>query len=317
MMFRVKKLLRIVQIVLLVGITTAFSAERAFSQELTLASYNIRYANQGDSLKGDGWDRRGPVVAQLIQFHDFDIVGIQEGIYRQLVDLKEAMPNYDYIGIGRDDGKTAGEFSAIFYKTDKFKLLDKGDFWLSTETDHPNKGWDAALPRICSWGQFQDIKTGNTFFFFNAHFDHVGVEARKESAKLILEKIKSIAGNHQTVLAGDFNVDQNNESYQLLNNSDILTDAYEKAPIKYALNGTFNSFNPNSKTESRIDHIFVTDGFKVSRYGVLTDTYRSPVANDDAAVAANSPRGRAAQFEARLPSDHFPVMIKVELNPSK
>lgn len=284
----------------LLGALATASCQIAYAQELTVATYNIRNANKADSLKGDGWGQRAPVVAQLMQFHDFDVVGTQEGKYGQMLDLKKLMPNYDYVGIGRDDGKQAGEFSAIFYKTDKFKLLNKGDFWLSTETDHPNKGWDAALPRICSWGQFEDIASGNTFYFFNVHFDHVGVEARKESAKLILDKIKSIAGNSPTILAGDFNVDQNNESYHLLNKSTILRDAYDQSPIKYELNGTHNSFNPNSKTGSRIDHIFLTNDFEVSRYGILMDTYRSP-----------------NKEEARLPSDHFPVMIKLELKDAK
>lgn len=284
----------------LLGALATASCQIAYAQELTVATYNIRNANKADSLKGDGWGQRAPVVAQLMQFHDFDVVGTQEGKYGQMLDLKKLMPNYDYVGIGRDDGKQAGEFSAIFYKTDKFKLLNKGDFWLSTETDHPNKGWDAALPRICSWGQFEDIASGNTFYFFNVHFDHVGVEARKESAKLILDKIKSIAGNSPTILAGDFNVDQNNESYHLLNKSTILRDAYDQSPIKYELNGTHNSFNPDSKTGSRIDHIFLTNDFEVSRYGILMDTYRSP-----------------NKEEARLPSDHFPVMIKLELKDAK
>ena len=121
----------------------------------TIATYNIRNANKGDSLAGNGWGQRYPYIAQLIQFHGFDIFGTQEGKYPQLEDLKNAMPGYDYIGIGRDDGKKAGEFSAIFYRTDKFEVLEQGNFWLSTETTYPNKGWDAALPRICTWGKFK------------------------------------------------------------------------------------------------------------------------------------------------------------------
>lgn len=284
---------------LLAGIASIFFQGQVYSQELTVASYNIRYSNEGDSLKGNGWDQRAPVIAQLIQFHDFDIFGTQEGKYGQLLDLKRLMPEYNFIGIGRDDGKQAGEFAAIFYKTDQYKLLDKGDFWLSTETNHPNKGWDAALPRVCSWGHFEDIKSGKTFYFFNVHFDHIGVEARRESAKLILDKIRIMAGDEPTILTGDFNVDQDNESYHLLNDSDILQDAYDKASIRYALNGTYNDFNPNLKTGRRIDHIFLTKDFNVSRYGILLDSYRAP-----------------NKEEARLPSDHFPVMIKIKFEDS-
>ena len=160
------------------------------AQNMVVASYNIRYANKSDSVNGNGWGQRYPIISQLIRFHNFDIFGTQEGKYHQLNDLKKSLPGYDYIGIGRDDGKQEGEFSAIFYKTNKFTLLKKGDFWMSTITDKPNKGWDAALPRICSWGEFKEKQTGFIFYFFNLHMDHIGVQARAESAKLILKKIR-------------------------------------------------------------------------------------------------------------------------------
>ena len=117
------------------------------SQELRVATYNLRYDNPQDSL--NNWQYRKNTVAKLIQFHDFDIFGTQEGLKHQLDYLEAEMPGYTYIGEGRDDGKEAGEYSAIFYKKDLFELLDKGTFWLSEDTTKPNKGWDAALPRIC------------------------------------------------------------------------------------------------------------------------------------------------------------------------
>lgn len=122
---------------------------------LTVASYNLRNANGSDSARGDGWGQRYPVIAQIVQYHDFDIFGTQECFLHQLKDMKEALPGYDYIGVGRDDGKDKGEHSAIFYRTDKFDIVEKGDFWLSETPDVPSKGWDAVLPRICSWGAFQ------------------------------------------------------------------------------------------------------------------------------------------------------------------
>ena len=121
----------------------------------TVASYNLRYANKTDSINGNGWGQRYPVIAKLIQFHGFDIFGSQEGYLAQLNNLKQELPDYDYIGVGRDDGKDAGEHSAIFYRTDKFELIEKGDFWLSETPEKPSIGWDAALPRICSWGHFK------------------------------------------------------------------------------------------------------------------------------------------------------------------
>lgn len=231
-------------------------------------------------------------------------------------DLKQAMPGYDYIGVGRDDGKQAGEHSAIFYRTDKFEVLDHGDFWLSEIQDRPNKGWDAVLPRICTWGEFRDKKTGFIFLFFNLHMDHVGVQARAESAKLILQKIKDFPKELPAILTGDFNVDQNNESYKLLDNSGIMRDSYEIADLRYVPNGTFNAFYTDRKTDERIDHLFLTSDFKVKKYGVLTDTYRSEI--KESAVKeqnGNFPKEVSLQkYEARVPSDHFPVMIVVEMD---
>lgn len=284
------------------------------AQRINVATYNMRNDNnKEDSLRGDGWGQRFPVIASLIRFHDFDIFGTQECLYHQLVNIKDSLPGYDFIGIGRDDGKRAGEHSAIFYKTGRFQLLDHGDFWLSAVTDRPNKGWDAVLPRICSWGQFKDKQTGFVFYFFNLHMDHVGVVARAESAKLVLAKVKEIAGNKPALLTGDFNVDQHSESYGVIHNSGVMKDAYEVTAVRYALNGTFNSFRSDSKTDSRIDHIFLTKQFKVSRYGILTDTYRSKRPEETAADAANFPKEvKLSKYIAREPSDHFPVMAVLE-----
>lgn len=286
------------------------------AETMVVATFNIRNANAGDSTNGNGWGQRYPYIAQLVQFHGFEIFGTQEGKYPQLQDLKAAMPGYDYIGIGRDDGKQAGEFSAIFYRTDRFEVLDHGDFWLSTDTSYPNKGWDAALPRICTWGKFKDKRSGFEFIYFNLHMDHVGVQARAESAKLILQKVKEQPAHIPVILSGDFNVDQNSESYALLNNSGVMRDAYEMARFRYAPNGTFNGFHPDRFTTSRIDHIFLSDDFTVLKYGVLTDSYRTPVAESNIEEKnGNFPKEVSMQkYEARMPSDHFPVMIQVEFN---
>ncbi|RHJ94943.1 endonuclease/exonuclease/phosphatase family protein [Parabacteroides bouchesdurhonensis] len=281
---------------------------------MVVATYNLRYANEGDSAKGNGWGQRYPYIAQLIQFHGFDIFGTQEGLYHQLEDLKKAMPAYDYIGIGRDDGKLEGEHSAIFYRTDKFEVLEHGDFWLSTITDRPNKGWDAVLPRICTWGKFRDKETGFTFLFFNLHMDHVGVQARAESAKLILSKIRALPEQLPVILTGDFNVSQKSDAYKLLDSSGILRDSYEIADFRYAPNGTFNGFHTDRKTGSRIDHLFLTNDFEVLKYGILTDTYRSEIQGSEVEEKnGNFPKEVSMQkYRARTPSDHFPVMIVVE-----
>lgn len=281
-------------------------------QELTVGSYNIRYANDDDAARGNAWSQRCPIICNQIMFYDFDVFGAQEVLHPQLLDMLKELPCYDYVGVGRDDGKTEGEYAPIFYKKDKFKLLNSGHFWLSEQTDHPNKGWDAALPRICTWAEFE--VTGQRFWFFNLHMDHVGKEARRESAKLVLAKIQEMCGGDPVMLTGDFNVDQRNESYELLHASDTFEDCYEVAHIRYALNGTFNAYNPNGMTDSRIDHIFVSPTFKVSRYGVLTDSYRTPIEeSEQSKTDADNAEGRRRRNNhvARTPSDHYPVLVKL------
>lgn len=291
------------------------TAQIVIAQKITVASYNLRYDNEGDIKNGNGWLQRLPIISSLILFHEFDVFGTQEGLYHQLEDLKDSLLGFDYTGIGRDDGKQAGEHSAIFYNSAKFELVEHGDFWLSENTAYPNKGWDAVLPRICSWAKLRVIENGKTFYFFNVHFDHIGTLARKESAKLILKKISELAGSQATILTGDFNVDQNSDSYLLLQSSQVLKDAYQVSPIKYATTGTFNNFNANTKTESRIDHIFLTSDFKVNKYGVLTDSYRSPLSvPSEGYRSGNFPEEVSLKdYVARLPSDHFPVVISVDL----
>ena len=287
--------------------------------EMNVATYNLRLSNGGDSIRGNGWGQRAPYVAKLIQYHDFDIFGTQDGKHHQLEDLKEMMPEYEYIGVGRDDGAQGGEYAAIFYKPERFELLDSGNFWLSTDTTRPNLGWDAACIRVCTWGKFRDKESDKTFVYFNLHMDHVGVVARAESAKLILEKIKAFPEKLPVMLSGDFNVDQTNESYLLLQNSDIMADAYTTAEMVYANNGTFNDFETDCYTDERIDHIFLSPEFKVKKYGVLTDTYRAPAEEATETVdTSNFPKEVSLhRFTARTPSDHFPVAIRVELTDSE
>lgn len=263
----------------------------------TVASYNLRNANGSDSVQGNGWGQRYPVIAKMVQYHDFDIFGTQECLTHQLEDLKATLSDYDYIGVGRDDGKLKGEYSAIFYRTDKFEVMKKGDFWLSETPDIPGKGWDAVLPRVCSWGHFKYKDTGFEFLFFNLHMDHIGKKARVESAFLVQKKMKELGTDLPVILTGDFNVDQTHQSYNAFVSQGALCDSYEVSDFRFAPNGTFNSFDPNNFTESRIDHIFVSPSFHVKKYGILTDTYRSI---------------NIQAYQARVPSDHFPVKIELE-----
>lgn len=280
------------------------------AREITVASFNIRYQNTSDSINGDGWKQRLPVICDLIRFHNFEVFGAQEALHGQVLDLLAGLPGYDYVGVGRDDGKTKGEYAPIFYQKDKFKVVASGHFWLSEVTDRPNRGWDAALPRICTWAKFKVIESGFEFFFFNLHMDHVGVEARKNSARLVLKKITEMCNNKPVILTGDFNVDQHSPDYAVLKESNLLFDSYEVAKIRYALNGTFNNFKADRSTDSRIDHVFVSRSFTVERYGVLTDTYRTEIKDSKSEKSGNFPKEVSlTRYVARTPSDHFPVKV--------
>ena len=261
----------------------------SFAQTFIIGTYNIRFDNPKDS--GNLWVDRAPVVANLIRFHDFDIFGTQEGLKNQLDDLSNTLTQYTRYGVGRNDGIDQGEFAAIYFKKDKFKLLNKGDFWLSQTPGKPSLGWDAkCCYRLCSWVYLQDKASGKKFYFFNAHFDHQGVEARKESSKLVLQKIKDIAGKEPVIFTGDLNGDQQSDWYKTLANSGILKDAYSQVPYPYANNATFNGFTGTKNRMEIIDHIFTSGKFSVSKWGILTDTYHG-----------------------KYPSDHFPVLAVVAL----
>lgn len=164
------------------------------------------------------------------------------------------------------------------------------------------------------WGHFKCKDTGFEFLFFNLHMDHIGKKARVESAYLVQDKMKELGKGKElpAILTGDFNVDQTHQSYDAFVSKGVLCDSYEKCDFRYATNGTFNDFDPDSFTESRIDHVFVSPVFKVKRYGVLTDTYRSIRGNGGKKNATDCPEEIDIKaYQARTPSDHFPV--KVEL----
>jgi len=278
----------------------------ANSQKLNVATYNIRYENHLDDVKGNGWRARCPIVTSLIYQYDFDIFGAQEVLITQLKDLSNRLSEYNYVGVGRTDGKEKGEFSPIFYKKDKFELLHSGTFWLSPTDSIPSIGWDAALPRICSWGKFQ-VKGIKTFFwFFNLHMDHIGTVAQLESSKLVIRKIKEMCSDEPVILTGDFNMDQTSEGYACIAGSGILKDTYTIAEIRHAPSGSFNDFNPDFKSDSRIDHVFVNKCFEHIRYSILTDTYRTSGKGSITDSSTN----------IKLPSDHYPVQVElIVLNP--
>ena len=287
------------------------------SAQMLVGSYNIRLKVSSDSVKGNVWQKRCQVICDQVNFMSPDIFGTQEVLHVQLLDMLQGLDGYDYIGVGRDDGKTGGEYAAIFYKPDRLRLLDQGNFWLSETPDRPGLGWDAACVRVCTWGRFagQTATDDEAFYFFNLHMDHVGVVARREGAKLIVRKIREIAQGAPVIVTGDFNVDQKDEIYSIFTESGLLKDSYLASRLRFAENGTFNSFDTELYTDSRIDHIFVSPDTEVESYGVLTNSYWMP--NDDSAAKL---KGHDApqqidfsKYTRRQPSDHYPVFVRLSL----
>lgn len=237
------------------------------AQVIRVASYNLRMDTPQDSL--NSWSHRKESVKALIQYHDFDIIGIQEGFLHQLKGICE-LPEYAYFGAGREDGKEAGEHAAIIYKKDRLNVLNSGNYWLSETPDKPGLGWDATCcNRICSWVKFKDKKTGKKFYVFNVHFDHQGVIAREESGKLMIRKITEIAKDAPVICTGDFNSTPETEQIKAM--SAFLLDSRQVTSTPpYGPTGTFNTRFRNP-IEERIDYIFVTHHFQVTKYAVLTD----------------------------------------------
>ncbi|HEY3296515.1 MAG TPA: endonuclease/exonuclease/phosphatase family protein [bacterium] len=259
-------------------------------------TYNIRYDNPADSL--DNWKYRKNFVVSTVRYHAPDVFGIQEGLISQVHDLSAALRGFRWCGKGRDDGAEAGEFSAIFYDATRFVLLKDSTFWLSPTPDKPSKGWDAALNRIVTWAKLQDKQTRRVFFVFNTHFDHMGVTAREESAKLLLRQIRHIAKDKPAVVTGDFNSTDTEAPYAALTAKDSskaihLADALticespHHGPLK-----TFSGFDVHKGLiGDRIDFVFVSDGVRVIRHATLAD-FKS---------------------DERFPSDHLPVIAEIAL----
>ena len=262
---------------------------------IRVVSFNIRYNNPGDSVHA--WPNRKDWVAGLIRFHDADLVGVQEALKEQVDTLAANLPGYGWFGVGRDDGRAAGEFSAVFYRERRFEVLEEDTFWLSETPDSVGStGWDAALPRVVTWGKLRDRTSGDTLALFNTHFDHRGSEARLESARLIRTRIGEIAGSLPFVLTGDFNTTESAPPYAALTaerpGADVaLRDAYyaTQAP-PYGPEATFHGFVVTDSPRARIDYIFVSPDVRVLRYGALAD-----------------------QWLGRYPSDHLPVLADVVL----
>lgn len=252
------------------------------AQQIKIITYNIRYNNTADGI--NSWPLRKAKVDTLLKQYPSNIWCFQEVLNNQLVDLKTMLPNYSYIGVGRDDGKENGEYSPIFYSDSLYVLVKSGTFWLSpTPSVIGSKGWDAAITRICTWVQLKDKQTDKLFFVFNTHFDHQGELARNESAKLILNKTNELGANFPILIVGDFNSEPNSNAYKTIinNKSNPFYDSHQNQKD----NCTFTGFKVNAGICKHIDFIFFNKHFKLRKYFIISQ-------NDG----------------LNYPSDHLPVL---------
>lgn len=270
-------------------------AQNAEAEPLRVMTFNIRYPNPDDGF--NFWPRRKQLVASMIRFHEADLVGVQEAFRSQLDELMDMLPGYAWVGVCRTDGtqepEPDNEFSAILYREARIEVLRDQTFWLSENPGEAGvAGWDAALPRIVTWAEVKDKVNGNSFFHFNTHFDHRGQEARANSAKLILQQIKDIAGEVPTLITGDFNAIPESVPYRTLvdeQDPEHLTDAImvtEQPHHGPRLTSTNGFLFPGAS--GRIDYIFIKNGVKVRKHAILAESW-----------------------SGRLPSDHLPVLAEV------
>ncbi|MEG1543694.1 MAG: endonuclease/exonuclease/phosphatase family protein [Tannerellaceae bacterium] len=263
------------------------------SAQMNVMSYNIRMDNPNDGE--NQWKFRKDLAANVILFYNVDVFGAQEVLHNQLTDLLERLPAYDYVGVGREDGKTKGEYSPIFYKKDCFSVMSSGTFWLSEDMNAVGKkGWDAACERVATWAILREKASNKEFFILNTHLDHMGTVARHEGALLVLDQTQKLGGNHPVIVMGDFNATPDDDPIRVLTNPNdprSLTHSRTVSPLRYGPEWTFHDFGriPAEK-RSWIDYIFVKGDIRVLRHGVLTET-----------------------LNQLYPSDHCPVISTLEL----
>jgi endonuclease/exonuclease/phosphatase family metal-dependent hydrolase len=257
------------------------------AQSLKVMTYNIRYDNPGDSL--NAWPNRIEKVSALIRKYNPDIIGVQEALQNQLQDLIRVLPDYSFVGVGRDDGKEKGEYSAILFRNSRFGLLSKNTFWLSETPDVPgSKSWDAAITRIVTQAKFFDKETKKEFTVLNTHFDHVGIQARFHSAAYIVGLVAGVrkAEKMPILVTGDFNFERNEAGYDAMLAGKDLVDT--KPPNDQT--GTYCTFEVGKMECKAIDYIFHTQEWVLKNYQIISD-------NDG----------------KHYPSDHLPVMVELDL----
>ena len=274
---------------LMVFILFALTSVSSHSQNLKLMTYNIRLDVDLDGE--NSWSNRKDYFTSQIRFYEPDILGFQEARPNQVIDISNSLSQYNCIGIGRE-GKGKGESSNIFFKKDRFELLQENTFWLSETPTQISKGWDAAFNRVCTYALFQDKKSMKLFWVFNTHLDHIGEEARTKGIQLILSKIKQVnTKNYPVFFMGDFNSEPTAE--RIVNLKKVMHDSREISEEKpFGPSGSFNGFKHNEPVTMLIDYIFISKDseFKVKKYAILSDAK-----------------------DLKYPSDHLPVYIEINI----
>jgi len=263
----------------------------AQTQVLKVMSYNIRFDNPEDGA--NTWSNRRDFLVEQVHTANPDIIGLQESLPTQVSYVVNKLTHYGHAGIGRDENGT-GESTTILFRRERFEITESHTFWLSDTPNHMSKGWDAAIRRICTYVRLTDRHTGQSLLVLNTHFDHVGEEARKQSATLILKKIEELnTQNHPVILLGDFNATPDSEPIKRLKTK--MTEArLASANVMRPQLGSYNAFDPSKPADKLIDHVFVSPGLPVENYLMLVETR-----------------------EGRYPSDHFPVVVDIKLPEKK
>lgn len=251
-------------------------------------SFNVRYDNPKDGI--NNWHNRKENIVKMLKFYDVDIIGMQELLKHQLKYLEGNLKGYGYVGVGREDGKIKGEFAPIFYKKEKYRLVDRGTFWLSETPDIVSTGWDASCERIVTWAIMEDNQTKKHFLFMNTHFDHRGIKSKIESVKLLKQRANSIGEDLAWIITGDFNFTSDTESMQILLESNgiyTVRNTYDIAETTYGPNWTVCGFD-NRPFDERgvIDYIFVKGVKKIYKHGVLAEKANNIFLSDHCPVFA-------------------------------
>ena len=251
--------------------------------ELNVMTFNIRLDVPSDSL--NSWQYRKDNAAEMVRMNDVDILGMQEVLLNQMNDLKERLPQYTAIGVGREDGADKGEFSPIFYKKDRFSALESGTFWVSeTPEVAGSKGWDASYIRVATWAILKEKATGKEIFAINTHLDNDGLIARKEGGNLLLKKAEELGKGLPIVLTGDFNDTPQSEAIKNITDVSKTNHLLDSKTISLKTSGTdwtFHNFGRLAESERPlIDYIFVSKQIEVQDYAVLPDTLNGTFVSD-------------------------------------